>query len=446
MKKFALITLFVALLVVGASTWPAMIAVFAAVPMSEWPFFVEVTPPTGRPGMRDLVVPLQVLDKSREDLADLRLYDAQGTEIPYALRILREVNETQERSGRLFNQASVGSAASEVSVDLGENAGEHNEVEIETSGTNFRRRVDLEGSDSGTEWRTLKSGGVILSVQSQNRAVELNRVNYPTSRYRYLRVRVFADELTDKQAPTIAGVKVTMAVRQQGELTTWPAAVPPYELLRREGAPASSWTIDLGGHVPCDRLILEIDNESFSRPFLVEAIDDPDNIRLVTSGTLTRRIGEERHSLVIIFDKEERTRKLRLVINDYSNQLLTITGIKAAAPARQLVFEKKEASAEPLRLFLGNPNATAPHYDFETDLPARSRTATSTAPARSEVGQVADNPDYRPTPLPLTERIPWLIYVVLAASSLALAIILVSLARTTLRGGAEQTKEAASSS
>jgi hypothetical protein len=34
--------------------------------------------------------------------------------------------------------------------------------------------------------------------------------------------------------------------------------------------------------------------------------------------------------------------------------------------------------------------------------------------------------------LPLTERIPWLIYLVLAASSIALALILLSLARTTL--------------
>jgi hypothetical protein len=40
---------------------------------------------------------------------------------------------------------------------------------------------------------------------------------------------------------------------------------------------------------------------------------------------------------------------------------------------------------------------------------------------------------YQPEPLPLTERIPWLIYIVLATSSLALAMILISLARMTLR-------------
>jgi len=50
-------------------------------------------------------------------------------------------------------------------VDLGENAGEHNEVEIDTAGTNFRRRVDLEGSDSGKEWRTLKTGEIVFQLR-----------------------------------------------------------------------------------------------------------------------------------------------------------------------------------------------------------------------------------------------------------------------------------------
>jgi hypothetical protein len=434
MKQLVSIILFV----VAAALALAIVAVFAAASLSSWPYFVDITPRGGAPGTYDLVVPLQVMDKSREDLADLRLYDVRGREIPYALRIRKEVDDNREIAARLFNEASIGSRTSEVSVDLGENAGEHNEVQIETPGANFRRRVDLEGSDSGKEWRALMSGRVIYSFESQNKTVELNRVNYPTSRYRYLRVRVFADELTDDRTPAISAVKVVMAVREKGVPTTWGIAVPPYQLLRNQGAPASAWTIDLGAQVPCDRLTLEVQEESFSRPFQLEAIDDPQNIRLVASGELTRRTGEARRPLVITFDKEEHARKLRLLITDYSNQTLSITSINAAAPARQLVFELKEAAAQPLRLFFGNANAAAPHYDFEQELPAK----LATAPAHSEVGAVVNNPDYTPEPLPFTERIPWLIYVVLAASSLALAIILIRLARTSLRTEPQRTKEA----
>ena len=425
MKKLAPIVFFV----IAASTLTPIITSSAQTPTSAWPFFVDVILGSGAPGTYDLIVPLQVLDKSREDLADLRLFEANSAEIPYALVIRKELDEQRVIEARLFNQVRVGPGASEVSVDVGENAGEHNEVEIVTTGTNFRRRVEIEGTDSGNDWRTLKTGSVIFSFESRNKAVEANRVSYPASRYRYLRVRVFADELTDQKPPDITGVKVIMAVRQKGEMNEWNVAVPSYQLLRNQGAPASAWTIDLGFRVPCYQLTLEVEDESFSRPFQIEAVDDPQNIRLAASGELTRRIGEERRPLVITLDNEEQLRKLRLLITDYSNQTLSISSIKVGAPARQLVFELKRAPVQPLRLFFGNVKATAPHYDFEKEFAARSATAA----IRTSVGAVAGNPEYKPEPLPLTERIPWLIYVVLAASSVALAIILIKLARTTLR-------------
>ena len=425
MKKLALVILLFA----GGTFGPALVGVGAQAPISSWPFFVEVAPYASMPGIYDFVVPLQVMDKAQADLADLRLYDGQGREIPYALRIRREIGEQREIPARLFNQAGVDARTSEVSVDLGENSGEHNEIEIDTEGKNFRRRVDLEGSDSGTEWRTLKTGDVVFRFESENKSVGSNRVSYPTSRFRYLRARVFADELSDRGTPVVTGVRVVRAIRVQGELTTWGVAVPPYQLLRNQGAPASAWAIDLGAKVPCDRLEIEMNDESFSRPFQLEAVDDPQNIRLVASGELTRRIGEERRPLLITFDQEEQVRKLRLLVTDYSNQTLSIFSINASAPARQLVFELKETPNLPLRLFFGNPKISSPHYDFEKNLPAR----LSATPVRTEVGAAVSNPEYKPEPLPLTERVPWLIYLVLAVSSLALALILLSLARTALR-------------
>jgi hypothetical protein len=430
MKKVLLIMPLVAV----AAMLPSSEPILAQASISAWAFFVEVTPRPGAPGIYDLIVPLQAMDKSREDLGDLRLYDATGREIPYALRVRRELDERKEVAARVFNQAKIGTTT-EMSVDLGEQAGEHNEIEVETTGTNFRRRVDVEGSDSGKEWRTLKAGDVIFRFGSERNTVESKRISYPISRYRFLRVRAFADELTDKQAPEITGLSVMMATGEKGELTTWTVTVPPYQLLRNQGAPASSWTIDLGGRVPCDRLSLDVAEESFSRPFQLEAVDEPQNMRLVASGELARRVGEPRQPLVIVFDTEQYPRRLRLLITDYSNPTLSIASIRPAAPARQLVFELKETASQPLHLFFGNAKAEAPRYDFEQELPAKLAPAGKAAvvPIHSNVGPVVDNPNYKPEPLPLTERIPWLIYLVLAASSIALALILISLARTSLQ-------------
>ena len=414
-----------------------IVSAAAQTSMSSWRFFMEVN--AGAPGFYSLTVPLDVFDKSRDDLADLRLLDASGKEVPYAIWLRRELDEQREVTGRLFNQATKGTA-SEVSVDLGADGVEHNEVEIETAGTNFRRRVEVEGSDNGTDWKGLKSGEVIFGFGSQNRSVQSNRIDYPASRYRYLRIRVFADELVDQQAPVISNVRAIAAVRQQGERVSWRLAMPDDQLLRSHGVPASEWTIDLGARVPCDRILIEVHADSFSRPYQLEAVDDPQNVRLIASGELKRRVGEEAKPLEIAFDQEEHLRRLRLVVDDYSNQTLPIASFIAQAPARQLVFELKQPSVQPLRLYFGNANATPTRYDFEKDLPAR----LTASPTRSEARPAVQNPEYKPEPLPLTERIPWLIYLVLFASSAALALILLSLARSTMRtadGSGNQTGE-----
>ena len=410
-----------------------VVSVAAQISSSLWPYYVEITPQNTTPGMYDVLVPLPVLDKARPDLADLRLLDSANREIPYALRVRRDVAERRAIEARIFNAVTAGPAA-EVSVDLGENPGEHNEVEIETGGMNFRRQVAIEGSDSGSEWRTLNGSGMIFSFVSQSGSVGSAQVSYPTSRYRYLRARVLRDPVTDDKAPLISKVEVTMAVREKGLLSSWNVPVPSYQLLRNQGAYASAWVLDLGGRAPCDRLKLEIADNSFSRPFQVFSIDDPDNIHLIATGTLTRYTADEVQPLVITFNEEANVRKLRLQITDYSNPTLTITSIEASAPARQLVFELKEPPSQPMRLFFGNATVVAPHYDFEKELPMR----LSTEPTGSSLGTVLANPDYKPEPKPLTERVPWLIYLVLAASSLALGYVLLSLARTATRMKVQQ--------
>jgi len=403
----------------------AAVVVVAQTQLSSWPFFVE-TSTNGNPGIYQYTVPLQVMGQSRDDLGDLRLFDAENHEIPYAIRVRKEVNEQKEFDVQVFNKVTAGSST-EATIDLGEKPSEHNEVQIETTGSDFRRRVTVEGSDSIGAWKTLRSDAVIFAFQSDGKSVESNSVTYPASRYRYLRVRVSADELSDHRAPDITSVKALMTVHEKGELTTWGLNVPSYQLLRNQGAHASSWIIDLGARVPCERLSLSIAEPSFYRPFLVETFDDPQNPQLIASGNLSRRTGDANNPQVIVFDHEEHVRQLRLQITDYSNPTLSIEAIEASAPARELVFELKRPQIVPLRLYFGNSKMPEPHYDFEKELGR-----LKTAPVQSSVGDIKKNPVYTPEPLPFTERVSWLIYVVLAASSVALGWILFSLARRTV--------------
>ncbi len=422
MKRLRLLTFAI------AATTVLVVSVAAQTSLSLWPYYIDVTPQGSR-GFYDVIVPQPVMDRATTDLGDLRLFDNNNREIPYAIRIRREVDEKREIRAQMFNSATTGPTSSEVSVDLGDDAGDHNEIEVDTSGSNFRRQVSVEGSDSGTDWRTLTNNGLIFSFESEkNGTVESGRVSYPTSRYRYLRVRVARDPIVDKEAPAVTEVRVLMSVREQGLRSSWSVSVGAFQLLRNQGAYASAFMLDLGGRAPCDRLTIDFYDQSFSRPFEVESLDDPDNVRSIATGTLTRHAGQNPQPLTITFDHEEYVRKLRLVITDYSNPTLNISSVEASAPARQLIFEMKEPSPA-LRLYFGNAKVTEPHYDFEKELPLR----LNGEPSHTTISDPQPNPQYQPEPKPLTERVPWLIYLVLIASSVALGYILFSLARTATR-------------
>jgi hypothetical protein len=146
---------------------------------------------------------------------------------------------------------------------------------------------------------------------------------------------------------------------------------------------------------------------------------------MIASGELTRR--EEAGAAPLTFDFSERfARRLKLTVTDDRNLPLPISSFTAMSAARQVVFELGPSPAAPLRLYYGSSRALEPHYDLAARFPAD---LSSRPLMRLALGPQRENPVYQPEPKPFSERSPWLVYVVLAAASLALAALLLSLAR-----------------
>jgi hypothetical protein len=121
------------------------------------------------------------------------------------------------------------------------------------------------------------------------------------------------------------------------------------------------------------------------------------------------------------------------VVTDHRNRPLEVLRVRYTAPAREVVFPAKADLAGPLRLYFGNPKAQEPGYDFARTLPPD----LFPAPARLAAGDSAadpprPNPVYQPEPRPLTERYPWLVYVVLTLACLSLLGVLAVLSRKTI--------------
>jgi hypothetical protein len=398
--------------------------------LSGWEWYAEVRLPAADkpPRWADFLLTPAVFDKSRPDQADLRLYDAGGRTVPYALRVRRAQDEQQPLHAREFNRATNPDRSVELRLDLGDAPPEHNRVEVVTRGEDFRRRLEVEGGDDGKTWSKLLDRAYLVHFRADDKTVDVHQASYPPSRFRYLRLRVYPDRGLPDDAPAVTSATVLRTVRGDGEDVTAPANLGPRQADPGDGGPGSVWPIDFGGDaVPVERLTFDVADKEFVRPFRLELVDTEGGRQFLASGQWQRSLGEDR-PLEVKFP-EVTARRLRLVVTDFRNEPLDLRSVTYSAPARQVVFEPKPDLAQPLRLYFGNPNAGAPHYDFAATLPA----TFNPAPERGSLEGLTRNPDYRPPPKPWTERWPWLVYVVLGSAAAVLLGVLGALGREAVR-------------
>ena len=278
----------IALAIVAGALWAPLGAQAPGTPepLSAWQWFKEIRVAGDQSGLRDFVLDRDMLNATRADHADVRLY-SDAKEIPYVLRVRREIDTSTAFTAREFNHSTEGSVT-QASYDLGEQTQQHNEVEIETAGDNFRRLVDVHGSSDGVQWYTLVSGAIVFRFTARGGTVEQKSVDYPVSRYRYLRIRVQRDSQADRTAPEVQRVQIFRSVRMKGEWVPFRGNLESRDADRLYGRPASIWRVDFGARIPFERVVLTMGAGVFSRPFEMSAVDDPSTPVALASGGLYR--------------------------------------------------------------------------------------------------------------------------------------------------------------
>jgi len=116
---------------------------------------------------------------------------------------------------------------------------------------------------------------------------------------------------------------------------------------------------------------------------------------------------------------ERFARRLKLTVIDDRNAPLPISTVTAMSAARQVVFPLSPLTPLPSVCTTAAPEP----WSRITTWPPGFLGPEFRPLARLTLGPQRDNPVYQPEPKPFSERAPWLVYVFLAAASLALAAI-----------------------
>jgi hypothetical protein len=107
--------------------------------------------------------------------------------VPFALRVLAPKQQSEEIQASVFNRAEGPDGSRELSLDLGAEPIEHNQVQVQLPGVNYRRRAMLEGSDDRSQWRQLADEYLIHFRRGDHELHDV-AIDYPASRFRYLRL------------------------------------------------------------------------------------------------------------------------------------------------------------------------------------------------------------------------------------------------------------------
>ena len=358
--------------------------VSAALTPTEWPHrqAVEIT----APGLVKITVPAETFDGAQPGLADLRLVDANGQEIPYLLdRDLSyrgsqlPLEPAKPVRPKSFAATRVDNAT-QLLIETG-TAGALEAVDLESSMPFFLKAAHVEISPDGQTWQSL---GSALPVFRQFGAEQLR---LPLNRHPAAFVRVTLDDFRSRQV-AFTGAQLLPAPLQASPPILVPVGV---RLTRREefaGETVLTLTLD-GSQVPLAELALEARDPLFMRRITVairEVHGDVSSERLVGSGTLYRVAldgAPVQAQPALPLDFSPPTRELLVHIHNGDSPPLTLDGVQAKQYPVNLLFRAPAAGV--YALLSGNSQAAAPRYDlaaFAGEL--RLASATAVIPGKVE--------------------------------------------------------------
>lgn len=332
-----------------------------------------------------------------DDFADLRVVDANGTQVPWRFvpddRVQVGLPATVLNSGR---QGDVAVAL----VDVGPSRRVYQRVELGIAGGNFVGRVTALGADARGGPFTRLSTTTVYDVRGAKRARSTTIVLPPTDQ-RFLQLR--ATGVRRITNATVLGEfeRSNLVRRRHGVLGG-----------SKDRARTSVYTLDFGvPGTPVTRLELRASRPArYDRPVRVEGSSDRRTFTPLVRGRMTRAPG----LISPPIEFASRHRYLRVTIENGDDPPLAGVRAETFGPSFALMVEGGHPG--PLRLFYG-ANVDAPSYEFAR-LPV-DRPVAVLEPARLPPERL--NPAFSVPGESFGERNRWLVQAALALAALAVA-------------------------
>ena len=354
-----------------------------------------------------------VFSHSENRLADLRIIDDLGGELAYEVRSQIMPPQPVRVSAALRENSFVPRQFTQVVLDLGEQAGFHNSLRVQTPESDFINWVEIAASDDAHVWRIVNARAPISRFRQDNLEGS-QTVRYSENNARYLRVRI-------QQADhpfQVTGIEVFFSPAMK-KANPAESGVPLAVSLVPDSNGAGSltqWTVDLvSANIPVAKFTFETSQPEFYRAVRILTSSDEKEWQPTGGGEIHRYIvdGKTQDSLDVQCHECWGPRYWRVEVLNGNDVPLSAVRASVAMPLRLVVFHP--AASRSYRLIYGNYRATAPKYDFARTLqiPAMETMLPSNLGSEELTLNYTD-------PRPFTERHSYLLWIALGVAVLLL--------------------------
>ena len=355
-------------------------ASLGAMTPNEWQFSQTIDVPAA--GLVRVNVPPETLDAARPDLADVRIADGAGREVPYLIDRPMPRRESALRSQEL--RTALEPTATRITLTTGTRSVLKG-VTFETpAGVEFIKAVGVEGSHDGATWLQLATNKPIFRMAGG--AANPN-VSFSEGVWEFLRVTI-----DNSRTPAVPFTGVLLQVAE----TNAPAEPFPLTIKTRdESFGVTRFSVDLGAmNLTVASLGIETTDPLFVRPVTI-AVPELANDNISEQTLCARSIyrvdfnGKVESQVEIPIDKQILGRELIVLIDNGDSPPLVINAVHGSRRVTNLLFFAREPGR--YQLLSGNSQCAAPRYDL-SELDDQLKTAGA---IEGRAGPLIANSDYK---------------------------------------------------
>jgi hypothetical protein len=340
-----------------------------------------------------------LFEHARGNLADLRVLDARGEQVPW--RVAPPPAGPATVTVGALNSGHRGRYAVAL-LDMGPDPLVRDRLALDIPDQGFVGRAEVLGSDSRYGPFTRLSTTEIYDLRGGAQPARSTVAVLPPTDFRYLLVRSTDVDRIDGAVVSGPGEQPRLIPRR------------PRAISRGEQGSQTLITLDYGyRNLPIDEILIEARTRRYDRPVEVLGSNDGRHFAPLAAGRISRFGGSRTAPIAVAAHQ----RYLRIVIDNGDDAPLA--GIRTQSWSRSRALLVEGGHPGPYTLLYGNPSEAAPDYDYSripTDALGLNRVVTG------RLGAEHPNPEYQPPPdtRSFSAKHPATIAAALALAALAL--------------------------